>query len=84
MMYVAIAGYSATIKEVQVDRVTDSSVFTQGNRRVRLTSYESYFDTWEEAKAHLLEYAEQKLHDARQRLQHAQAYHGNVKGMKKP
>lgn len=46
-------------------------------------SYESYFQTWEEAHEFLMKEAEEKLDIARRRLATAQAHMGNIKGMKK-
>ncbi len=72
------------IKPVEIERETDASVFIKGRRRAKRSSCESYFDTWEEAKAHLMSVAESKLNSARRELERCQGYYGNIKGLKKP
>jgi hypothetical protein len=42
------------------------------------------FDTWEEAHAELTRRADAKLNAARRQLEQAQAFAGNVRGMKPP
>lgn len=82
------------IEPVEVARETESSVWiehticsTRGDRKeerrsAKSTSYESFHDTWEAAKQHLLDKAEAKLWGARRSLELAQAEFGNIKGMK--
>jgi hypothetical protein len=72
------------IDPVEVERETDSSVFINGRRHNKITSYECYFPTWEAAKEHLLQEHELKVLDARRRLQDASDKLGNMKGLKKP
>jgi hypothetical protein len=72
------------IEPVQVEKETASSVWINGRRNAKRTSYENYFDTWEEAKEFLTEYAENMLATARRSLETAQGFAGNVKGLKAP
>jgi len=73
--------WDPSIKAVEVERVTESSVWADSRRRARTGAY---FDTWEEAHAHLLMLADRKLHAAQRALETAQAQYGSVKGMKEP
>jgi len=80
------------ITEVEAEKETKLSVWiTQENpfktrttvsRHAKMSSYECYFDTWDDAHKHLMDRAEAKLDTARARLQHAQGELGNIKGMK--
>ncbi len=60
--------------------VTQSRV----HRQLRESCGEKWFPMWEEARAFALEKAEEKVQAARRSLELANAYLGNVKGMKKP
>lgn len=79
------------ITQVQVERSTAAYVWVdlgegvvRKTGRIGSTFTTSYFPTWKEAHAHLLHRAETKLAQARNALQLAQGFHGNVKGMKEP
>lgn len=75
--------YSAPrIDAVEIEKFSDSSVWVEGRRRARISTYDCYFPTWEEARDILMHDAEVELNHARRRLERAQGYHGNVKGMK--
>lgn len=71
------------IETVEVERETDSSVWINGRRNAKTTSWDKYWDSWEEAHAYLLEKAERSLQSARRSLEMAQAKYGNIKGMKR-
>lgn len=70
------------IATVNVDRETESSVWINGQRHAKKSSFKKYWDTWQEAHAYLLEKAEARLQIARAELQRAQGECGNIKGMK--
>lgn len=72
------------IVEVEVDRETESSVVIAGRRRAKVSAYEAYHDSWEDAKAYLMDGAEKSLKSARRKLEEAQGYYGNVKGLNNP
>lgn len=75
----------AKIEEVEVTRETSSMVYLATSKREsKKTEWHSYHPTWEAAHATLTAHAEDQLRAARRRLQQAQGYHGNIKGMKKP
>ena len=80
----AINGYRKDIEIVHVERESDNSVWIKGNRRGKVTDYETYFDDFDSAKSHLLSKAEEELNIARRRLETAQGVYGNVKGLKNP
>lgn len=75
------ARWSEGIKSVLVERETETSVFIDGSRRAKRTSYTSYHDTWDEAHAYLLEIAERELNASRKALEAAQGRHEKIKGM---
>lgn len=62
--------------------VDDSEV--AATKCARVSPHSGFHDTWEEAKAQLLKEAEERVLCARRELQQAQAFHGNVKGLKPP
>jgi hypothetical protein len=74
----------AKITPVEVERETESSVWINGNRRAKITEWDTFHDTWDEAHAHLLKHAEQQAQSARRNLEAANGSLGNVKGMKRP
>jgi len=71
----------AQITPIECERESEQSVYVNGRRRGKRTEYENYFDSWEEAHAALLAASTEHLAIARARLQKAQGFHGNVKGM---
>lgn len=72
------------IVEVEVERESDSSVWIKGRRNNKRSTYENYFDSWDEAKAYLLEKAESKAASCRRQLEYANGILGNIKGLKNP
>jgi hypothetical protein len=83
-----------TIERVEVIRETAASVYVaknsvfgnaKGERRdAKRSEYAQYHDTWADAHAYLMERAEERVTDARNRLQQASGHLGNIKGMKQP
>lgn len=59
-------------------------VGANGRRTSKRSSWENYFDSWDEAKQFLLDEAQQKLDMCRRSLADAQSKFGNIKGMKPP
>ena len=74
--------FGKLIEEVDIEKETDKSVWINGRRLSRRSSWDSYHDTWDDAKKFLLDIAEQKLTLARHVLNKAQSEYGNVKGLK--
>ena len=72
------------IEPVQVEKETESRVWIDGRRRAKRSGFDNYFDTWDEAKEFMTEYAEKKLDRARRDLEAAQGLAGNVRGLKAP
>jgi len=76
----------AKIEEIEITRETEQSVFLLNHRgkecrEAKKSDWHQYHDTWEAAHAALIGKAEVKIEDARARLQSAQDFLGNVKGM---
>mgnify|MGYP006284258461 CR=1 FL=1 len=81
--------YELEIKPVAASKLTERTITLAddiyGRKRInRIGPFDSYFNTWEEAHAYLLEKAEERVTSARRQLEQANGYLGNVKGMKKP
>ncbi len=78
----------AEIEAVEVSRETDKYVFVLfRNRKVerkelKISDWNEYYDTWEDAHAALTLDAEWKVKNARRNLELANSYVGNIKGMR--
>lgn len=72
------------ISTVQIDRETDSMVWVKGRGFYKLTRFESYFDTFEQAKNHAIALAEQLVTNAQRQLDYANEQLGNAKDLKDP
>lgn len=56
------AGLCNPIRIIEVERETKYSVFLAGGRRyAKYSKHEKYWDSWEEARAHLLDLAKSKV-----------------------
>ena len=51
----------SSIYEVEIERETESSVWINGSRSAKVTSWERYFDSFAEAKAYLTEDKQRKI-----------------------
>lgn len=76
--------YGELITAIDVEKETEKSVWINGRREAKHSSWATYHDTWEEAKTYLLALSLRKLKNARRSLLLAQTDHGNVKGLKEP
>jgi len=56
---------SPKIEKIEVEKTTESSVWINGRRRSRKSSYECYFDTKEDAISHYRTKWTRKLQQAR-------------------
>ena len=71
------------IVEVEVERVSESSVWTINGRRHSVhSSWEAYHETWEAAHAYILRIAETGLLQAQRDLDRARSKLETVKAMK--
>lgn len=70
------------IVPVEVDRESDSSVWIGGRRCAKLSGYESYFDTFEEARSRLLEQAEERVAGHRRDLEKAETFAEQVRNLR--
>jgi poly(3-hydroxyalkanoate) synthetase len=78
-------GFSRSpIEKIKVERETEVSVWINGSRSAKDSSWHKYWDTWEQAHTYLLEKSERSLEAARKALEGAQGQYGNIKGMKAP
>lgn len=50
-------GFRPSIQEIEVYKETEASVWFNGRRYSKRTSYDNYFDTWDEAFAFLIDEA---------------------------
>lgn len=74
--------YGKLIETVEVERETEASVWINGQRNAKRTEYHSYFDTFAEAKQHLLDLAEKSVNSAQLRLERAKERYDKVEGLK--
>ncbi len=72
------------IAPIYIERETEKSVFFSGGRRqAKISEFEIFHNTWEDARNYLKQKAKDKLASARLQLQDAQGHYGNIKGLKK-
>jgi len=97
VMWKTERGY-AEIQRVECTRATSASVWFMHSpfrmfgedaapvetKKARHGDRVNYHETWDAAHLHLMEHAAMKAQTARRQLELANAYHGNVKGLKKP
>lgn len=69
---------------MQVDRETDSNVWTDGRRIKKLSTNDGYFDTFDEAKDFLAEHAKRRIKSAEAALESARKFSDKVDGLKAP
>lgn len=67
---------------IEAERETADSVWIKGRRNKKASSYESYFDTFQEARDHCVLNAQNKVDIARRQLELANSHLGNAKGLK--
>ena len=72
--YKATTGHYPRVEVVVIDRESDSSVWIKGRRLAKLNSPESYFETFEEAKTHLIACATDDVNTAKARLEYKTAF----------
>jgi hypothetical protein len=70
------------IESVEVEKETEASIWIEGKRNAKKTEYHNYFDTWADAKRHLLTVAEKKVAGIRLNLERANGELGNIKGLR--
>ena len=59
------------IKEVEIKKETPKQVvLLDESREAKISDWRSYFDTWREAKAHLVEMAQEKIIKAESHLKY--------------
>ncbi len=76
IMYEVCVGLYPAIIEVVATRTTKSSVWLKGRQgyHSRLSSYKSYFDTYEEAYKYQYESAQDDIHTLENKLKSLQGY----------
>ncbi len=57
-------GWSQPVEAVEVERSSENSIWVNGRRRARMSSYEKYWDTEKEAWDHLVKEAAYRLESA--------------------
>ena len=82
----------AKIEEVEVVRETAQCIFVPTNKtksnpngerkELKMSEWAEHYDTWEAAHAALTAKAERQVLNARQALEIANSFSGNVKGMR--
>ncbi len=72
------------IFEGEVERETDSSVWIKGRQRSKRTTYDCFFDSFEEAKAYLVSGARKEVEQCKSSLHYARTRLGMVESLKEP
>lgn len=81
---------NASIEKVECTRETEKCVWLtrwegcKPSRMDKRSTYYNFHDSWEDAKAFLLEDAQRRVESARRSLEFANSFLGNVKGLRKP
>lgn len=70
------------IERIEIERESASCVWVNGRKRAKHTSWESYFNSFEEAKASLVQEAEEEVESAKADLQRARSKLGNAQSLK--
>lgn len=70
-MYGATFAWKPGIKQVDVEKASEKSVWIRGRRQARFGTYESFFPTFSQAKHFLIEHHQKKCRIASSRLEHA-------------
>ena len=71
-----------SIETVDVERESESSVWLNGRRCAKRSSYENFCDTWQEAHQLFVDLAEKEKHAAERRLLYATENLKSVLAMK--
>lgn len=72
--YEALHGWhfsTPTIKEVEIERETDKSVWIDGHRYSKLTCDIQYFDTIDDARDWIVACADERVEDAKKNVEEA-------------
>jgi len=72
------------IEVVEVERETDSSIWVNGNRFSKRGAWKSYFNTFEEAKAALIEKQKEKNKRLERSLKRGTAVLNEVEALSEP
>ena len=82
-----VSTWSILISEVEIERETNSSVFFKiGNkerREAKESSYSAYFDSFEEAKKHLIDRTIRELESKKNSVKKLEKDLLTIKGLKK-
>lgn len=70
------------IEEIEADKIEEKSVWIKGRRRNRISDWESFFKTWDEAKAFMVDRLENELAAAKQELDKARSNLEAAKALK--
>lgn len=73
-----VIGRSASIKEVEVERETEHSIWINGYRHAKFSEGVAFYDTYPEAREALVKIAEGRLRVIRREVESAEAFLKNV------
>lgn len=65
-----MGGWIDEIEAVEVERFNDKSVWINGRRNARKSSYEKYFETWNLAKAYLIQEISEEVKRCQNQLEY--------------
>jgi hypothetical protein len=76
--------YSPHITKVSIERETEHLVWINGNRVGKITHFNRYHNTWEQAHEYLLTQARTQLETLQDKIEVALANFAKIEGLKKP
>lgn len=76
--------WKPSIEAVEVEKETAQSIWIDGRRIAKLSSYDNYFDSFDDAKNFLCELAKQEISKHRKRLESAQQSLETIRNLAEP
>lgn len=76
--------HGCEIDEVEVEKETEKSVWINGDRHSKSSSYNTYHNSFEDAKNHLITTAENRIKSAKFQVEVAESFLKNVESQVEP
>ena len=78
MQKYVVKTFGKLIDKVECERETKSSVWVNGSRNAKISEHRSFFDTFDEAKSHLIKIAELRLDAVMNKLAAERKFMGDI------
>ena len=72
------------IKTVEVEKETENSVWINGRQNRKLTEYHCYFDTFEDAKNHVIGEAQAGIEKVKRQMEYAENNMATARSLESP